>query len=1702
MILDGSSRIIFVDTSARQMIGDLWLSSTQSLGDCVISPDGRTGYLADAEGRIWIVDLASNPPGLSATRSQIPVTNHPRSLALSQDGRYLVAAGSRSAVSIDPFVVIDTARGIQLNSLATTVNRASLAACEDGTVLASSDYNLRSYFLSSGGRLVDSGRTRAVNGPLNMACATGSRSVLYVPFDPAFGSLTLPDLRDKDGLDLPGDTSRSLAVSSTGETAWALTNESLHWFSYDPVTGALSASPLKTIFVDYGRAVFWAGRKQLALDPAEGSLYVVQPYTSDAAGVVKVLDRVSGGLVKTIGGTSSTFGSPDGICLPPPRDTDGDGLPDLRELALGTDPNGADTDADSLLDGFETRHGLDPLGGGESSNDPDGDQLDNIGEQAAGTYPTNPDTDEDDLWDGDEVRLGTDPRYRDSDGDGLTDGDEVHRYGTEPLAQDTDGGGGSDKMEVEFGSDARDAADDPKPASTPVRLQDGAGFLWGVYSSGTIRESTDGAYVYGMIAFVDGDPFMYYPDSPGTALVSADGRVLLLGPKTVQGLTVSRKVYVPEDESFIRYLDIYENPASTPVTHSITIQTELGSKGLTQLVGTSSGDLLFNTLDDALVTDDQEGAGTPPLAHVFSGRNAAIQPSYAAMAPWSGYLAYKFDLTIQPGSRVILMHFASQNTTRAGALSAADHLFNLEGSALRRMTRAEQESVVNFIAFPDTDKDGLLDEEEARLGTDPTISDTDHDGLLDRFEVLNGFNPLTPGDESLDTDADGITNLQEQSAGTDPRDPDTDNDGATDGTELMASHSDPLKPDSDGDTVLDGADNCVLIANTSQADGVHLNGVGDACDDPDGDHVADLVDNCPDTSNPDQRNAIHPNGAGDACDDPDLDGDFDAADNCPDAFNPDQIDADSDTVGDSCDSCPAAPNTSQAETMACISSPGTGSCLESTISLVSGFREGQVQILAARSAVPASIIFEMNVSSCEVIEPVEFLLNGIPLGTFVEPVETCSCSPPFGKLEVNDPILLASAWHREGNNTFQIRKPGIADPPGVYEGTFVKWFRARIIPSAHDPDRLVCLFDIDGGDCTNPGNCGGIESSDAVNAEHEMAGPLVIEDVYVARDFKDWILPASLPLDSLPDGAARLCVTPASRPVLYGVNPSGGLLVLDTATAGAQLVGKTPLTAVEIEYDDVTRKGYVYTYGSSTSFHGLQEFDIRSGKATDSARYTAWKYPALEFVWGHLYGVDLDNGYLWEITPATGAAKAVMAMGTRAITGMAFEPSTGTLYAVDNTPNNRGLLRIDILSRTTTKVGSLPFVAISLESGGDGYLYAAAGAPASDLYRINPSNAAATLIGRFPAGELTGMALVSRGPVECAPFVKHGQSALFINGTCNSAPMAAVSQAGRVECTSPAGAEVVLDGSGSIDPDSTPGTRDDIALFEWFEDGGGSGPRMIAQGQNATVVLPLGPHELTLEVTDRAGLKSRADFLVTVQDTIPPKVDVQADPPRLWPPNHRLVDVHLAVWTSDACGTTVSSLVSVSNNEPDDAPGGGDGATSGDIRDVQSGSGDTNIQLRAERLSDGVGRVYRIVYSATDVSGNITERQVSIPVPHDERGIVEPVDVWLSETSRGTLVQWQPVSEAMHYNLIRGLVSNIRETAETIGIGPVDCLEAASTDQSNSGMEDRDVPAPGAAFFYLVEYYDGWDSGYSAMDIRKPRVLSTTGCGVTRRTLR
>ncbi|MBQ2744087.1 MAG: VWA domain-containing protein [Lachnospiraceae bacterium] len=122
------------------------------------------------------------------------------------------------------------------------------------------------------------------------------------------------------------------------------------------------------------------------------------------------------------------------------KDTDGDGLTDYNEWAYGTDINDVDSDNDGLSDYEE----IGIIGTDATNVDTDSD----------GILDGDEDADNDGLTNSEECQYGTSSCTLDTDGDKVSDYDEIYSYQTNPLNMDTDGDGADDKWEIDREYDA------------------------------------------------------------------------------------------------------------------------------------------------------------------------------------------------------------------------------------------------------------------------------------------------------------------------------------------------------------------------------------------------------------------------------------------------------------------------------------------------------------------------------------------------------------------------------------------------------------------------------------------------------------------------------------------------------------------------------------------------------------------------------------------------------------------------------------------------------------------------------------------------------------------------------------------------------------------------------------------------------------------------------------------------------------------------------------------------------------------------------------------------------------------------------------------------------------------------------------------------------------------------------------------------
>jgi hypothetical protein len=206
----------------------------------------------------------------------------------------------------------------------------------------------------------------------------------------------------------------------------------------------------------------------------------------------------------------------------------------------------------------------------------------------------------------------------------------------------------------------------------------------------------------------------------------------------------------------------------------------------------------------------------------------------------------------------------------------------------------------------------------------------------------------------------------------------------------------------------------------------------------------------------------------------------------------------------------------------------------------------------------------------------------------------------------------------------------------------------------------------------------------------------------------------------------------------------------------------------------------------------------------------------------------------------------------------------------------------------------------------------------------------------------------------------------------NQPPTANAGLDQTVQCTGTSGASFTLNGTAS-DAD------ENIAVTGWRA--GARNGMLLGDGPGLTQSLAVGGSQTYWwRVIDAAAAADDDSASVSVVDTVAPTLTLSVAPTSMSPPNHKLVLVTATLSSTDTCDATPTiRLVSIASNEPDN--GLGDGDQPNDVQGAAFGTDDRQFLLRSERAGKKRDRIYTITYSATDDSGNTTQRQATVRVP-------------------------------------------------------------------------------------------------------------------------
>ena len=478
--------------------------------------------------------------------------------------------------------------------------------------------------------------------------------------------------------------------------------------------------------------------------------------------------------------------------------------------------SGDDDDEDGLPDNWEEIYAPGDLSAlnGDGVADYDEDGLSDLQEYELRTNPDESDTDDDGLDDFAEVdEHSSDPTLADTDGDGLSDGDEVLASpSTSPILADTDGDGFDDKNELFFNSDPTKSDDTPFTFLIGDSVSEWNGGIQGQdnWTNGWRNVTADGGGD-NYNPRTDFIPFNGGADDGGWNGVQQqwNGNAWDLNtagapPWTFLGseATHPNGTNNGEEHHTVRRWEAASGEEIDTVTPVAIIwnmrKSNTNGDGVTGSVH-HNGEMIDSL---TIAGNDTEGstrivyANLSPgdfidLAHSPIGTTGTNDGSDSSQN-WMRIDTRIPDNPVQPDGSAFVS--ASGEDTDADGLPDAWELSIFEDD-LSQLSGLDQ---------ADLDDDGLADIDEFSLGTAPNDPDSDEDGLKDGAEVSE----YKTDPKSSDTDNDGITDGDEISGEngfvTLPNSADSDGDGLKDGDEVKNYSTDPLKTDTDGDGSDDG----------------------------------------------------------------------------------------------------------------------------------------------------------------------------------------------------------------------------------------------------------------------------------------------------------------------------------------------------------------------------------------------------------------------------------------------------------------------------------------------------------------------------------------------------------------------------------------------------------------------------------------------------------------------------------------------------------------------------------------------------------------------------------------------------------------------------------------------------------------------------------------------------------------------------------
>lgn len=201
---------------------------------------------------------------------------------------------------------------------------------------------------------------------------------------------------------------------------------------------------------------------------------------------------------------------------------------------------------------------------------------------------------------------------------------------------------------------------------------------------------------------------IYNKNGPATTeclgATSGVNRQVVFPVQTSGSIQMQRKVFVPDNDAFARWLNYFTNTGATPQTVTAVIANNLGSDSNTLITGSSNGN---NTAEvtDTWVTTFQNYSGTtssdPRLGHVLQSAGASVPLAGINFADGDDNPFWGYTFTLAPGETKIIANFVVGQPSKAAAAAKAASLAAspLPATATQCTSLVEQAEIANFQAI-------------------------------------------------------------------------------------------------------------------------------------------------------------------------------------------------------------------------------------------------------------------------------------------------------------------------------------------------------------------------------------------------------------------------------------------------------------------------------------------------------------------------------------------------------------------------------------------------------------------------------------------------------------------------------------------------------------------------------------------------------------------------------------------------------------------------------------------------------------------------------------------------------------------------------------------------------------------------------------------------------------------------------------------